>query len=393
MTTLFVGPSGKAIAVIWDRTRLLGLSCWRLALVAAIGGLSFCSWWFWHARSTGGPDRTGLEVEVSALDFGEVWEQEDFQWELPIYNNSAESIEIAEFGSSCGCFSVTPSSLAIPSNEFRSIRLCFDLKLNDQERRSLSSTPVRFTLRPKVTSHLLRSLAWDIRGKVRSIFTELPTGLDFGDACVHGKPSPTRAFCCTSRVPLETMVAESDLSAATCEVVCTDDDHRSFEVGVTPWSDLPVGPFDFSVRLVAVDREGNRLPAVRVEVSGEKVQDVALTPRLLVLGALRIGEAADHRVCLRSRTGQPFTVSPIVSSESGVKVVDSGHDSDTCDASYQVLLQAAMAGPQRVDVVFRISGGSDSYEARLPVVYHGFPGPQKLHAGVREEPPQVHQSR
>src|SRR5262245_37313843 len=58
-----------------------------------------------------------LTIDQACLDFGEVWENPEFKWDLLIHNQGAKVAEILSFTSSCACVSVKPASLIVPPGE------------------------------------------------------------------------------------------------------------------------------------------------------------------------------------------------------------------------------------------------------------------------------------
>jgi hypothetical protein len=55
----------------------------------------------------------GLDIPSNFLDFGNIWEQDTFEWTVPFHNRSRHSITIEKIATSCNCLRVTPASFTL----------------------------------------------------------------------------------------------------------------------------------------------------------------------------------------------------------------------------------------------------------------------------------------
>src|SRR5262249_52816263 len=95
-------------------------------LALLLGACGVCSWCAVVQKGRG-PDSTGLWVSPERLNFGEVWEAEQFRWVLPVTNGSGEDIEIVNFATSCNCLSVEPRAVVIPAGQTVEVNLVLNL--------------------------------------------------------------------------------------------------------------------------------------------------------------------------------------------------------------------------------------------------------------------------
>src|SRR5579875_1916054 len=69
----------------------------------------------------------GLAVAAADLDLGEVWEEKDIAWRLPIRNQTEGRIEIHDLVQTCGCTDIKPRRLSIAAGETATVDLTLDL--------------------------------------------------------------------------------------------------------------------------------------------------------------------------------------------------------------------------------------------------------------------------
>jgi hypothetical protein len=282
-----------------------------------------------------------LTVADKALDFGEVWEDAAFLWELPVENRSPSDLRVIELVSSCGCLAVEPPSLEVPAGETRSLRLSLDLTYSP---RAENATPGKTaqtstTSRPfsvKVGAKMqgpdggtLPNVVWTVRGRVRPVLTVDPRAVGFGDSLVRGQPSPTRTVNVTAHIPLKRLDVACEPDRASAQLSRLLDDSSTYELVIRPRSDLKQGTVNFNVVLRPTAKEG-ALPQVVISVQGSVLEDIQATPAILSFGSFALGKSVSEVIALRSCRGEPFEVERIecqvpgatvatVTSEPGVK--------------------------------------------------------------------------
>jgi hypothetical protein len=70
----------------------------------------------------------GLRVDPKFLDFGEVWEQDRFEWNLPIQNQSSQPTIVTGLHGSCTCQSMNPLEFTIPAGGHQQIQVVLVLR-------------------------------------------------------------------------------------------------------------------------------------------------------------------------------------------------------------------------------------------------------------------------
>jgi hypothetical protein len=90
----------------------------------------------------------GLAIEQAALDFGEAWAQSDFTHSLIIHNRRRIPAHVSDFQVSCGCGTVEPKTLTIPSGGTAEVRAKLDLTPRTAREVGLAVRPFQVEIRP-----------------------------------------------------------------------------------------------------------------------------------------------------------------------------------------------------------------------------------------------------
>lgn len=346
-------------------------SCDSVAILSRLASLWVVVLLLWPTRAPCSTTIAGLKVAADALDFGEVWEDSEFRWKLPIENTSSQRIEIVKLEASCGCVSVDPPSLLISPGQTRDVHLTLNLSPRNSERANFPVRELSFRLRPVIRSPLPRELTWILKGKVRNAFVELPESIDFGESCVRGGPFPVRTFQVIVPRAVKSLEADSSPSIAACKVIPPNMDSQVFSIELAPSKKLASGPFEFAVRLLATSDAGERLPAVTVPAFGRVVHDVFVDGPV-VFGALSVGDTDKRKISVQSRTASKFAVGAIDYDAARMRVERDSH-APPDGTRFDVVLLRAERGAHRSIIRFHISQDRQPpYELEVPLVYHGF---------------------
>src|SRR5687768_11802388 len=104
-----------------------------LVIVVAAVGLGR-----WVRTSPGGPAAPPRDPLLSAatdrLDFGETWEDQRFEWVVPVTNRSPGVVRVEKVRTSCGCVVAEPRSFTVPAGATHPLRLTLDLTPKPNER-------------------------------------------------------------------------------------------------------------------------------------------------------------------------------------------------------------------------------------------------------------------
>lgn len=325
----------------------------------------------WSVRRSSSATNGSLTVRESALDVGEVWEDSGFRWDLPITNNSSVDVEILDIKAQCGCLSVESVPLLVGAGQTEGLRLVLDLTRIAPDRGEISPQPFALKMSPVIKSRPRGERVWELNGRVRRVFPGLPTSIDFGESCVRGRRFPARELQAVSQIGIKSLTAESASSAATCEVARSSDDRRTFTIQITPSEQLPLGPFEFAVRLVAVADTNESLPPVTMQAFGRVVHDVAVDAPV-ILGALRVGETAERPMRVWSHSGKTFEIAAI-DCDDGKAEVEAESDAASSEKQLKVIVRNAQQGAQQFTVRLKVREEEGLlYELAVPVLYHGY---------------------
>ncbi|MFO0810873.1 MAG: hypothetical protein U0746_19770 [Gemmataceae bacterium] len=107
------------------------------------------------------------------------------------------------------------------------------------------------------------------------------------------------------------------------------------------------------MKITPTHRDGRRLPAKVVRVTGEVVSDVAVSPPVAYFGRTPLGGRADETVRLYSRTGTPFRVVGVETSDGRLAVEAAQGQA----AMYTLRLNVDRAGEQAALATFTVVDG------------------------------------
>src|SRR5262249_46331017 len=125
-------------------------------------------------------------IPESDRDFGEGWEQQEFQLTLPVINSTHEEIRIASIDSSCGCLSLSPLFLVVPAMGSAQIEIKLDLRFNPAETPEPREVVVQ--LAPHFEGSKQPPPVWTVKGRVRSP-VRLKKRFAFLGDIVRGQPA------------------------------------------------------------------------------------------------------------------------------------------------------------------------------------------------------------
>jgi hypothetical protein len=285
-----------------------------LVLVAvgfAIGAGTLTGRWLRGVKPpTPEPADTGLHIDPSRLDFGEVWATERFDWKLPVRNTADSDATLETLTGDCSCLSVEGLPLRVGGGETGSLTLRLDLT-----RRCMGVGPepfapipypikLRGTVRVGETTH---EVGWELTGRVKPAILLGRRGIDFGRLW-----NPT--------LPLERSVMVRTAPGVSIGSVEVEDSPKitaslrpaagagEYELTVRLDSWAPPGRYQAAVRLVPVARAGGSPGAVRLPVEWESLHEVQPDTSILEFGAHPLGSACEQTLTLTSLAGKPFRV-------------------------------------------------------------------------------------
>jgi hypothetical protein len=311
------------------------------------------AYWFGVAHKGTGADNTGLRVAPEHLNLGEVWEEEQFRWVVPVTNSSGEDVEVVKFATSCNCLSVEPRAVVIPAGQTVGLNLVLNLTGKSSQQANRRGRDFQVHLFPQLRAGLPYQPGWTLRGRVLRPIDFAPPFVDFGESLVRGRSFPSRKVQVKAFTPLGQPEATCDAALASTWLVPregTDD----YDLEIKPKETLPTGPFEFKVSFRGrILSDNQALVEKALLVRGVVVGEARATPSSVVFGAARVGEQLQATVVLDSASGSPLAVDKIDISSPDVKV-------EAVDAvtplrrQYRILQEVSRTGFQSASITFRL---------------------------------------
>lgn len=358
-----VVPSNDAYTAVKHKGALSRLRIWF------VGAVVICSAYFLLHRYYFFPvvDNeifSGLEVPSGALDIGEVWETEEFNWTVPIKNRSGNPIEIAWFSKSCSCVAIEPESFTIQAGETREIRLKIDLASN-----SASSTrDLAVSLSPRLKTDSDGAAIgpeWKVSGRILRAISLTGRG-NFGRHSEFEQPLPIISTSIGILEPLASLSATCNSPDFTASIDFSPHNTTTATLRLAAKSPLPVGKFGVTVGLHPVLKDGKALPVRHVQFEGEILPDVESAPPTLQVGGRYLNETIEETIALRSLTGRHITVVRTEVVGEGIAV------ESVAEGRYRIRQIVCKVGTQTNYVRLIVNSGGNQYTVSIPVIYTGF---------------------
>jgi hypothetical protein len=310
-----------------------------------------------------------LHIPAASLNFGEVWENAEFVWVVPIENRSAQEVRITDFSSSCTCSKIEPSKLTIPAGESRKVAMTLDLtgaKTAEDYRKAVRDFAV--SIEPRCEPSVGK-VNWKIRGRIRVPFVFEQPRLDLGRHSELAQPLPPCKVALTGLVSLAKMTSKTTSPHFQAHIQRTAAPDR-FELILTPVKPLPCGFHTFEVQVFPHLADGKELPGKTLPVRVRVESDLQTTPPVVVFGARPLGETAEEVLTLRSLTGQSFEVLGVKALGDGL-TVERAHEG-AAGTAYQLRQQVVKTQAQHGQVVFCVrTARAGEEDLAVPVSYHG----------------------
>lgn len=354
-------------------------SFWLAVLLVAAGCVA--AYGFGRSRNTSPTE--GLFVAAPSLDFGEVWEQHDFKWTLVIENRRQEDVPIVGFAPALAITDINPTILTIAAGGRAEVRLTLDLtspplsrragfrmregsgtrfENSAQERVALFEAPIR----PRILGAPPNDLAWALRGRVRRILTFTPALVDFDAAVTQGESPPSRTVKLTHLVPLGNLKCRCDPSLASAEL-----SERGTRLDIRAATNLPGGEFAFDVMVEGTTAGGEKLPVLRLPVTGRLLRDVRTIPLVLNFGPGLIGESLSETVVLQAKSGNPFVIEQVRSTSPDL-TAERPPNTPCAEARVLITQRVSAEGTQKRRIDFTVrSIGKEAETVSLAVSHYG----------------------
>ena len=252
-----------------------------------------------------------IEIPKASLDFGVAWEQDSFEWRLPVTNLTDECIEIVAFRTSCHlCSSIYPQRLVLEPRKQQSVTLTLNLGRPHNSLPSLSARDFSVSLVPLFRNVLKETRRFTVIGRVQPLIQQNGGVFNFDHELIIGQP--LKAMSITLNVVPDVLhldaATDDSLAVVTLE---HKNEQPEYELTAILRSNTSPGPFEIPVKLVPRGRDGERLPPSTVRFTGAVVPDIRLMPGSLVLGSQAVGELVERHVVVESRTGSDFSIADV----------------------------------------------------------------------------------
>lgn len=350
----------------------------RWLTAVAILGISFglAYWGGLFARKWRQPSDQavveGLMVPVANLDIGEVWEEKDFVWELPIRNLARDTIEIRKFANSCSCTAIEPPRLTIQPGETATVKLTIDLTHRSYAESGLVQRPFTLSVHPITRQTRHNGSGWQIHGTIRSRVTLEAKSLHFGDQPVRGQPTVTRQVLATVHVPCQGLKVTVNPLVATATVNRREDDPKRFEITIAVNPELPPGNFQTEAQISVVNPSGKRELAFILPIAGEMQPEVRLLPARVLLMPTPIGETAEAVVTLQVPPEVKVALDHIEIDDPSLRVEPAYIAGIPADHAYRLLQKVSKAGKQTNAARFFFrKQGQKILALPVEICYHG----------------------
>jgi hypothetical protein len=308
-----------------------------------------------------------LFVEAQHLHLGEVWEDDNYGWTLPISNSTDKPIRILSFSSSCNCASISPASLMVSPGETSKVSLTLNLKAGRQDA-DAATHDFAVSLRPE-TDPPNATPGWTIVGKVKKVLHVSPPQIDFEESLIRGLPFESRSVSITCHAPVADIYAWFADPMLKTEVSRIGD--SEYVLTVAPEATLNRS-VTCETHLTAVSPAGLNYPPVKLPIHARVVEDVRLVPISLSVGAHQLGETVSDIVSLTSRTGRPFSVIESSANSKDVDIEPLLRDGPNDDAKFRVSVRITERKEKCVTAKFSVCvHDGKTIELPLAVSYFG----------------------
>ena len=260
------------------------------------------------------PEQPALHIAPEYLDFGEVWETDDFALVIPIHNRSNTPLRLTGWKSSCNCLGVEPGSLEFAPQATKTVTIKLDIaskvRLNPTSTQAVS---VNFSgaLSNGTTAE------WRVLGAVKPLVKHYPDLL-FPPASELIQPYGVRQVRLEFNEPVLVTTLESDSplvipvrrEAELPQAVCP--------IELRFATTIPVGEHPFTLTVGGETRAPRQRVVKRLAGLLRVAQDIQGEPGHVVFPARAVGEVVEETVTVRSLTGRPVQIESIASDGEGL---------------------------------------------------------------------------
>lgn len=316
----------------------------------------------------------GLSIPTADLLLGRVAPVAEHTVLLRISNKSSRRITVDRFETSCLCTSITPQRVCLEPGGNVSVSVKMDLRARSAKEARERRRAVAVRISPRLKELSRRGDGWLLRATIENPLSIDPASISFSaaDRLVAGGTHSPQSFRVASHRSLSDLKATPSLTGT--DVRLTRQSASEFEVVVVPPSNLPRGPFQFSIDLLGVGKTGERLGPIAVPVNGFVCDEIEALPGTVVLAPQAAGTPLRARITLRSLLDRRFIVDTIESSGAAFDFEPlDGEDKNVALASrtYYAVSESGVAGPIRGLITF-ICIAEGEHQIKVAIPYNGY---------------------
>ena len=246
-----------------------------------------------------------LFIDPKDLDFGEVWENDSFEWSFPIANTARHPVRVTRWAASCDCLGITPDSLTLAPGESQRVSIRLDLA------RKGDQSPIAVSFEAVLSGDLGRQQStrttWQVKGSVKPLLTNVPD-ISLGVTSVEAKPYPSRLVQLNFSAPSCGLSATCNSPFVTARLLESEtgrNNSATLELRISPT--VPLGNHQYEIALRGQIRSSNSSFRKRFPCEMAAVQDIQLTPMQVVVAGLSPGAMRDETVSFHSVSGRNCT--------------------------------------------------------------------------------------
>lgn len=295
---------------------------------------------------------SGLRVSLDALDFGTVWSQSSYRFEVEVTNASSQPVGPVRAKAFCGCTSIQPEEFTVPPGDSTTLELTLDLasqlpsRIDDLEPRPFQ---VLVLLSQESGQELMR---FDVTGFIRPLLAvpnviQLQT--EYSPYSGLTKPHLTRI---SSAIPLSDLKVNCEKDIVKASVQSEDSEHWVLAVDMPP-SDLEPGRFEIPLTLIPVTKSLESLPSTTLILRGSVARNYQIRPQRLDLGFVKCDTEIVKPLRLYSINGDRFAFARAESKSPEVIVeaapLDDNHFAPHVDISLTIQIGSPGAVQSSID--------------------------------------------
>ncbi|MBD3673117.1 MAG: DUF1573 domain-containing protein [Planctomycetaceae bacterium] len=240
--------------------------------------------------------------EKQKVDFGVVARAADTRYRLKLKNIYQEDVHISNVRTTCGCSAASPSQTLLKSAEEAYI----EIKMDTEKfmRRKDSNVVITFD------APTFAEVRIPITAYIRTDVVINPGGAKFGSVSKGENHTKTLEIAYAGRPDWVIKDVKSPREYIDAEVVEVSRDENAglanYKLNVTLSEDAPAGLIREELMMITDDANSPKVPVL---VEAQVESDYTVTPEVVPLGTLKVGEEKSFRLVVKGRS--PFKIEAV----------------------------------------------------------------------------------